>query len=146
MDSEHVLLAVSVLNQPRKGGRMMRKLVLYSVSLLVVVTMLAACGATPAPQVIEKQVPVEVTRVVVETQVVQGAPVEVTKIVKEEVTQQVVVTATPEPVVKEEAPDVLGTFPRSETLIARILTGRGRSLVSRPGRRRGAGRRSLWRL
>jgi peptide/nickel transport system substrate-binding protein len=103
---------------------MMRKLVLYSVSLLVVVTMLAACGATPAPQVIEKQVPVEVTRVVVETQVVQGAPVEVTKIVKEEVTQQVVVTATPEPVVKEEAPDVLGTFPRSETLIARILTGR----------------------
>ncbi|MEJ2736802.1 MAG: ABC transporter substrate-binding protein, partial [Anaerolineae bacterium] len=103
---------------------MMRKLVLYSVSLLVVATMLAACGATPAPQVIEKQVPVEVTRVVVETQVVQGAPVEVTKIVKEEVTQQVVVTATPEPVVKEEAPDVLGTFPRSETLIARILTGR----------------------
>jgi peptide/nickel transport system substrate-binding protein len=103
----------------------MRKSILFAVSLLVVASMLmAACGPTPIPQVIEKEVevPVEVTRVVRETQVVEGAPVEVTKIVKEEV--QVVVTATPEPVVKEEVPAVLGTFPRSETLIARILTGR----------------------
>jgi len=99
----------------------MRKSILFAVSLLVVASMfIAACGPTAEPEVVE--VPVEVTRVVVETQVVEGAPVEVTKIVKEEV--QVVVTATPEPVVKEEAPAVLGTFPRSETLIARILTGR----------------------
>jgi peptide/nickel transport system substrate-binding protein len=93
----------------------MKKLIV----LLVVLAVLAACGPTPAPQVIEK--PVEVTRVVVETQVVEGAPVEVTKIVKEEV--QVVVTATPVPVVKEKAPDVLG-LPRNEMVIADILTGR----------------------
>jgi peptide/nickel transport system substrate-binding protein len=100
---------------------MMRKSILFSVSLLVVLSLLAACGATP--EVIEKQVPVEVTRVVVETQVVQGAPVEVTKIVREEVTKEVVVTATPVPVAKEEAPDVLG-LPRNQTFIAGILTGR----------------------
>jgi peptide/nickel transport system substrate-binding protein len=95
----------------------MRKSVLAVVGLLVVVTLiLAACGT---PEVVEK--PVEVTRIVVETQVVEGAPVEVTKIVKEEV--QVVVTATPVPVVKEEAPDVMG-LPRSETLIVGMLTGR----------------------
>ena len=34
------------------------------------------------------------------------------------------VTPTPAPVVQEEVADVLGTFPRRETLIARILTGR----------------------
>lgn len=100
----------------------MRRSTLLAVSLLIVVSMvLATCGPTPAPQVIEKEVPVEVTRVVVETQMVEGAAVEVTKIVKEEV--QVVVTATPEPVVKEEAPDVLG-LPREETLIVGVLTGR----------------------
>lgn len=98
----------------------MRKSVVTVWVLLVVASLLlAACGT---PEVVEVEKQVEVTRVVVETQVVEGAAVEVTKIVKEEV--QVVVTATPEPVVKEEAPDVLGTFPRSETLIARILTGR----------------------
>lgn len=106
----------------------MRRSTLLAVSLLIVVSMvLAACGPTPAPQVIEKEVPVEVTRVVVETQVVEGAAVEVTKIVMEEV--QVVVTATPEPVVKEIAPDVLGVLPRSETLVADMLTGR----VGTPG-------------
>ncbi len=98
----------------------MRKSVATVWAVLVVASLiLAACGT---PEVVEVEKPVEVTRVVVETQIVEGAAVEVTKIVKEEV--QVVVTATPEPVVKEEAPDVLGTFPRSETLIARILTGR----------------------
>jgi peptide/nickel transport system substrate-binding protein len=107
----------------------MRKSILFAVSLLVVASMLiAACGPTATPQVVvevvTQQVPVEVTKIVVETQVVEGAPVEVTRVVKEEVIQEVVVTATPEPIAKEEAPDVLGTFPRSETLIARILTGR----------------------
>ena len=42
---------------------------------------------------------------------------------------EVVVTATPEPVVREEAPAVLGVLPRSETLIVDILTGR----VGSPG-------------
>ncbi len=108
----------------------MRKSILATLSLLVVASLiLAACGPTPTPQVIEKQVPVEVTRVVVETKVVEGAPVEVTRIIKEEVTKEVVVTATPVPEKKEEAPAVLGVLPRSETLIASILTGR----VATPG-------------
>jgi peptide/nickel transport system substrate-binding protein len=74
-------------------------------------------------------VPVEVTRIVVETQVIEGAPVEVTRVVKEEVAKEVVVTATPAPVEKVAAADVLGVLPRSETLIADILTGR----VGAPG-------------
>jgi hypothetical protein len=106
----------------------MRKPTLLMLSLLVVMSLIiAACGPTPAPEIVEKEVPVEVTRVVVETQVVQGEEVEVTRIVQEEV--QVVVTATPEPVEREEAPAVLGVLPRSETLIAAILTGR----VGSPG-------------
>ncbi len=53
-------------------------------------------------------------------------PVEVTRIVEVEGQQVVeVVTATPEPTaVPEAVADVMGTFPRRETLIARILTGR----------------------
>ncbi len=63
------------------------------------------------------------------TAVVAGACTTPTpQIVKEEVTREVevekVVTATPVPVKKEDAPAVLGAFPRSETFIARILTGR----------------------
>jgi peptide/nickel transport system substrate-binding protein len=67
---------------------------------------LASCApaATSTPQVIQQ----EVTRVVE----VEGTP------------QIQVVTATPVPVEKIAAPDVLGTLPRSETLIADILTGR----------------------
>ena len=73
----------------------------------------AACDARRAapstPQVIEKQV--EVTRIVA------GTPV------KETITQ--VVTATPVPTKAPAAvADVLGTFPRRETFIARQLTGR----------------------
>ena len=74
----------------------------------------AACGpATPAapstPQVVEKEV--EVTRIV------EGTP----QVVKE----VQVVTATPPPTQAPAAvADVLGTFPRRETLIARQLTGR----------------------
>ena len=46
-----------------------------------------------------------------------------TRVVQEQV-QEVVVTATPVPVEKVAAADVLGVLPRSETLIADILTGR----------------------
>ncbi|MBN1995863.1 MAG: ABC transporter substrate-binding protein [Anaerolineae bacterium] len=63
----------------------------------------------------------EVTRIVE----VEGTPVVETVIE----TQEVVVTATPVPVEKEEAPDVLGVLPRNETVIADILTGR----VGTPG-------------
>ena len=85
----------------------MRKSILLTLSLLVVSSLMAACAA-PAPEVITQEV--EVTRVV------EGETVTVI--------EEVVVTATPAPVVKEEAPAVLGTFPRSETLIVRQLTGR----------------------
>jgi peptide/nickel transport system substrate-binding protein len=70
---------------------------------------IASCAPTTAPtaEVVEK--PVEVTRVVE----VEGTP------------KIEVVTATPEPTkVPEAVADVLGTFPRRDTLIARILTGR----------------------
>ncbi|MFN2285811.1 MAG: hypothetical protein ACK2UQ_15440, partial [Anaerolineae bacterium] len=77
--------------------------------------MAATACSTPTPQVIteREEVPIEVTRIVE----VEGEPVvEV---------EEIVVTATAEPAApKEEAPAALGTFPRSETLIARILTGR----------------------
>ncbi len=77
--------------------------------------MVATACTQPTPQVItqREEVPIEVTRVV---------EVEGEKVIEVE---QIVVTATaPPPAPKEEAPAVLGTFPRSETLIARILTGR----------------------
>ncbi len=71
----------------------------------------AAPAAPPSPQVIEKQV--EVTRIVA------GTPV------KEVVKEVQVVTATPPPTkAPEKVADVMGTFPRRETFIARILTGR----------------------
>jgi len=73
---------------------------------LAATAMVASACAAPTPEAKE----VEVTRIVE----VAGTPQ----------VQQVVVTATPPPVVKEEAPAVLGAFPRSETLIARQLTGR----------------------
>jgi peptide/nickel transport system substrate-binding protein len=79
----------------------------------IVGMLFASCApaATSTPQVIEKVV----------TQIVQveGTPVIQTQVVKE------VVTATPLPTKAPEAvADVLGTFPRRETFIARILTGR----------------------
>ncbi len=70
------------------------------IALLVVLAVLTSCGAPATPEIRE-----------------------VTKEVAKEVTKVVVVTATPPPVVKEKAPDVLGVLPRSETLIAGILTG-----------------------
>jgi len=73
---------------------------------LTATALVAGACAQPTPERVE----VEVTRIVE----VAGTPQ----------VQQVVVTATPVPVKKEEVPDVLGTFPRRETLIARQLTGR----------------------
>ncbi len=92
----------------------MRKSILLRVCVVIVLGLLTACGGA-----VEQQ-PVEVTRVVVETQVVEGESVEVTRVV----TEEIVVTATPEPVQRETAADVLGILPRSETLIAGMLTGR----------------------
>ena len=91
----------------------MHRSVLFAISLLVALSLVASCAA-PAPMVVEKEVAVtvEVTRVVE----VAGTPV------VETVVEEVVVTATPVP--REEAPPVQGVLPREETLIAGILTGR----------------------
>ncbi len=72
---------------------------------------LAACKPAPTPQTIK----------VVETQIVEKAGekvVQTVEVIKE-------VTSTPEPTKAPEAvADVMGTFPRRETVIARQLTGR----------------------
>ena len=74
------------------------------VVLVTILSLLAGCGATPTPEVIEKVVEKEVTRVVeetiVETVVVEGTPEVVEKVVTK--TVQEVVTATPAP---EESAD-----------------------------------------
>ena len=57
----------------------MRKYMLGTVGLVLI---LSCWPAAEPPPPVEVQVPVEVTRVVVETQVVEGAPVEVTRIVR----------------------------------------------------------------
>ncbi|MGD8626671.1 MAG: sugar ABC transporter substrate-binding protein [Anaerolineae bacterium] len=74
----------------------------WSAHLLVIVLLLiAACGPTPEPVVVEREVTSVVRETVKETVIVEGTP----QVVEKEVTQVVeiekVVTATPEP---EEAP------------------------------------------
>jgi peptide/nickel transport system substrate-binding protein len=80
--------------------------------ILMLLGMLAACTpAAPAPAPAPQEIQVEVTRIVE----VEGTPV------VEVVTQ--IVTATPAPVVRQDAGEVLG-LPREQTLIVDILTGR----------------------
>jgi peptide/nickel transport system substrate-binding protein len=69
-----------------------RKVGLFLVTLLVLAMAMAACQAQPVETI------VEVTRVVTETQVVEGEPIEVTRVVTETetVTEVVEVTAVPE--------------------------------------------------
>lgn len=100
----------------------MKKLLLLLLVVLAAVVLAACASATP--QVVEKIVEKEVV-VTVETEVTRVVEVEGTPVV-ETVTevQEVVVTATPAPVEKLDAPDVLGVLPRSETLIVDVLTGR----------------------
>ena len=88
---------------------MSRRKFLYSAAAGTAGIILSSC-TTPTPETIT----------VVETRVVEKEGqkvVETVEVVK-------VVTPTPEPVVQEAVADVLGTFPRRETLIARQLTGR----------------------
>jgi len=84
----------------------MRKSILFTVSLLMALSLMAACAA-PTPEVVREEV--EVTRIVE----VAGTPV----------VEQVVVTATPPPAEEAEEKVVMG-FPRRETLFAQQLTGR----------------------
>jgi peptide/nickel transport system substrate-binding protein len=80
--------------------------------VLMLLGLLAACTPAPAPApAAPVEVQVEVTRIVE----VEGTPV------VEVVTQ--IVTATPAPVVRQDAGEVLG-LPREQTLIVDILTGR----------------------
>ena len=81
------------------------------VSILVLITLLAtACGATPEPQVIEKEVTRVVTEVVqetvIETVIVEGTPEVVEKEVTSIVEVEKVITPTPEPP-PEEAKTIL---------------------------------------
>lgn len=86
----------------------MNKRIFYLVaSLLLAVMVLSACAAEPAVETVE----VEVTRVVE----VEGEPVEVTRIVEiegETVVEEVVVTATPEPVEEVEQ-----AMPEGDTIL-----------------------------
>jgi multiple sugar transport system substrate-binding protein len=91
----------------------MKRIALAASVLIVAVILLAACGSTSEPVVVEKQVTTIVRETVRETVVVQGTP----EVVEEEVTRIVevekVVTATPEP----EAPGEGGK------IILRVGTG-----------------------
>jgi ABC-type transport system substrate-binding protein len=83
----------------------MKRLVLL-MSLVVIASLVASCGATPEPEVIERVVTEVVEKTVKETVIVEGTPEVVEKVVTEVVEQIVeqVVTATPEP----RGGDVLG--------------------------------------
>ena len=84
------------------------------VLLIMVALLLASCGATPEPQIVEVEKVVtqvvEVEKEVVVTEIVEvegkETVVEVTKVVKEEV--EVVVTATPEPTMEAPTGPVAG--------------------------------------
>jgi peptide/nickel transport system substrate-binding protein len=76
--------------------------------------LLAACGPTPAPQVVEKVVTQVVTETVKETVVVEGTPQVVEKQVEK------VVTATPEPA-KPQGTVVVGVWQEPKGLIWNIF-------------------------
>lgn len=91
---------------------------LLFVGLLVALAMVFAACTPAEPQTVIQTV------TVIETVVVEKegqTVIETVEVIKE---VEVEVTPTPVPVVKEEAPAVLGVLPRSETFIAGILTGR----------------------
>jgi peptide/nickel transport system substrate-binding protein len=79
-------------------------------SLVMIASMLAACGATPEPQVIEKEVEKVVTEIVeqkvVETVIVAGTP----EVVEKTIEKVVTTTPEPEPAPVEEVVKEGGTF------------------------------------
>jgi len=92
---------------------------------------LSACEKKVVEKVVETVVVEKPAEKVIQTVVVEkeGEKVIETVVVEkpaEKVIETVIkeVTPTPEPVVMEEVADVQGTFPRRDTFIARILTGR----------------------
>jgi peptide/nickel transport system substrate-binding protein len=86
-----------------------KKLAILVVLAMIAPMVLAACGPTPEPQIIEKVVTQVVQETIVETVVVEGTPEvvekEVTKVVEVEVEVEKEVTAVPETVSYDQAPD-----------------------------------------
>ena len=78
----------------------------FLVSLLVIASLLAACGSTQ-PQIIEKEVTKVVTEKIFETVIVEGTPQTVEKEVTAIVEVEKIITATPAPTV---GPTVGGTM------------------------------------
>jgi peptide/nickel transport system substrate-binding protein len=99
-----------------KEKKTMRKSIFLVVCVLMILSMvLTACAAPTPEKVIETVTVIETVEVEKEGETV----IETVEVIK---TVEVEVTPTTPP--REEAPDVLGVLPRSETLIAGILTGR----------------------
>lgn len=90
----------------------MRKLLLSVLSLVVVVSLLAGCGPTPEPQVVEKIVTQEVEKTVIQTVEVEKTVIETVEVEKP---VEVVVTATPAPEEAAAEPAEVA-YERNETL------------------------------
>jgi hypothetical protein len=80
-----------------------KKLAILVALVMIAPMVLAACGPTPAPEIIEKIVTQVVEQKVVETVIVAGTPEVVEKVVTEVV--EVEVTPVPEVVSYDQAPD-----------------------------------------
>jgi peptide/nickel transport system substrate-binding protein len=74
----------------------MKRIGLFIV-MVIILSLLVACGGTPEPEVVEKEVTRVVQETIVETVIVEGTPEVVEKVVTTTVKEEVVVTATPEP-------------------------------------------------
>ena len=75
--------------------------------LVVIAVLLAGCGATPEPQIVEKEVTSIVKETIRETVIVEGTPQVVEREVTAVVEVEKIITATPEP---EDIPAVGGTL------------------------------------
>ncbi len=82
-----------------------RKLAIVAVLAMLVPLILAACGPTPEPEIVERVVTQIVQETVKETVVVAGTPEVVEKEVTKVVTVEKEVTAVPEAVSYDQAPD-----------------------------------------
>jgi peptide/nickel transport system substrate-binding protein len=101
-----------------------KKLAILTLIVMIAPMVLAACGPTPEPQVIEKIVTEVVEKVVTEVVEVQGTPEVVEKVVTEVVEVEKVVTATPEPAETEPPLAVISPeFKNPDTYV--VVTGAG---------------------
>jgi peptide/nickel transport system substrate-binding protein len=82
-----------------------KKLAILVVLVMIAPMVLAACGPTPEPQIIEKIVTQVVEQTIKETVIVEGTPEVVEKVVTEVVEVEKLVTPEPEMVSYDQAPD-----------------------------------------